>query len=143
MRAPLGALAFAAGLLAAASSSAAVDDPAAARIDYMLNCQGCHTPSGAGAPGVVPDLRRTLPALLAVPGGREFVQQVPGAATAALDDARLARVLNWMLEEFAARPAGFRDFSAAEVGRLRAAPLTRVVEARAALAVRAGLPPAY
>jgi hypothetical protein len=78
-----------------------------------------------------------------VPGGREFVQRVPGSATAALDDQRLARVLNWMLDEFDARPAGFRDFSAAEVGRLRRAPYTNVMQARALLAARAGIPPAY
>jgi mono/diheme cytochrome c family protein len=130
-------------LLGAAAAPAAVDDPAAARVDYMLNCQGCHLPSGAGAPGVVPDLRQTLGALLSVPGGREFVQRVPGAATASLDDVRLAAVLNWMLDEFSTRPPGFRDFSAREVGRLRQSPWTRVQETRAPLAVRAGIPEAY
>ena len=132
-----------AACLRVAGVSALEADPAAARIDYMLNCQGCHTPTAVGAPGVVPNLRESLPALLSVPGGREFVQQVPGAATASLDDARLARVLNWLLEEFSLRPDGFEDFDAEEVGRLRAHPLTNVQAARAALAVRAGIPEAY
>ena len=109
----------------------------------MLNCQGCHLPDGSGYPGRVPDLRRTLGALLTVPGGREFVQRVPGAATAALDDARLAGVLNWMVAEFGGAPAQFVAFSAAETGPLCRAPLRDVVRARGALAASAGLPAVY
>ena len=134
---------LAALLLCGAAVRAEVDDPAAARLDYMLNCQGCHLPDGAGYPGKVPDVRRSLGALLAVPGGREFVQRVPGAATAALDDARLARVLNWMLAEFSQAPPGFAGFDAAEAGRLRRRPWTNVQAERARLAAKAGIPAAY
>jgi mono/diheme cytochrome c family protein len=134
---------LAVGILAAALARAAVDDPAAARVDYMLNCQGCHLPNAAGAPGVVPDLRATLGALLSVPGGREFVQRVPGAATSSLDDARLARVLSWMVREFSTPPDGFVDFSAKETGRLRGNPLIDVKGERARLAIPAGIPAAY
>jgi mono/diheme cytochrome c family protein len=128
---------------APAESSAVVSNSDVARLDYMLNCQGCHLPDGRGYPGRVPDLRRTLGALLAVPGGREYVQRVPGAATAALDDAQLAGVLNWMVAEFGAAAPGLRPFSAGEAGALRRTPLADVMRVRTELAARAGLPAAY
>ncbi|MBI2993078.1 MAG: hypothetical protein HYY48_02740 [Gammaproteobacteria bacterium] len=96
-----------------------------ARIDYMLNCQGCHQPDGAGSPGAVPRLRDHLGGFVRVPGGREYLVRVPGAALSALDDAGLAAVLNWMLRDFSAAelPADFVPYDAAEVGRLRREPL--------------------
>ena len=60
-----------------------------ARVDYMLNCQGCHLPDGDSA-GDVPRMKDFVGNFLKVPGGREFLVQVPGSANAALDDARLA-----------------------------------------------------
>jgi hypothetical protein len=62
-------------LLAAAGARGA--DP---RVDYMLQCQGCHLADGSGAPGAVPDLRGSLGRFLGVPGGREYLVRVPGAA---------------------------------------------------------------
>jgi mono/diheme cytochrome c family protein len=112
-----------------------------ARLDYMLNCQGCHLADGSGYPARVPDLRRSLMPLLGVEGGREFLLRVPGAATAPLDDARLAAVMNWILGEFA--PGTVSPFSAEEVGRLRAEPLTDVQSLRRVLAGRAGIPVEY
>ena len=60
---------------------------------------------------------------------------VPGVAQAPLDDAALAAVMNWMLARFDAAhlPAGFAPYTAAEVGRLRATPLTDVSGIRARL----------
>ena len=89
--------------------------------DFMLNCQGCHLADGSGAPGKVPNMKGFLGNFLHVPGGREFLIQVPGAAHSVLDNARLADVTNWMLENFSREqlPATHVPFSAAEVGKLR------------------------
>jgi hypothetical protein len=70
-----------------------------------------------------------------VAGGREFLVQVPGSANAALNDAALAEVLNWMLPQLSPRqiPADFEPYTEAEVGRLRQHPLENVIAARAKL----------
>ena len=105
-----------------------------ARIDYMLNCQGCHLPLGEGA-GDVPRMKDFVGNFLKVTGGREFLVQVPGSANAALDDARLAELLNWMLDEIShdQLPANFRPYTAEEVGKYRAEPLRDVLKTRALL----------
>jgi hypothetical protein len=102
-------------------------------VDYALNCQGCHLDDGSGTPGSVPPLAGSVGRFLRVPGGREFLVQVPGVATSALDDASLAAVLNWMLERFGKPdvPADFRPYAAAEVGALRQKPLVNVERVRA------------
>jgi mono/diheme cytochrome c family protein len=104
-------------------------------VDYALNCQGCHLDDGAGTPGSVPPLAGSVGRFLTVPGGREFLVQVPGVATSPLDDAALAAVLNWMLERFGPPhlPAKYAPYTAAEVGALRQKPLTNVDRVRAEL----------
>jgi mono/diheme cytochrome c family protein len=104
-------------------------------VDYALNCQGCHLDDGSGTPGSVPRLAGTVGRFLAVPGGREFLVQVPGVATSALDDAALAAVLNWMLARFGPPhlPEKYAPYTAAEVGALRQKPLTNVDRVRAEL----------
>jgi mono/diheme cytochrome c family protein len=96
-------------------------DDSRARQNYMLNCQGCHRADGSGSPGKVPDFRGSLGRFLEVPGGREFIVQVPGVASTPLDDAELAEVLNWTLRNYSAAqlPADFTPYAAQEVGRLR------------------------
>jgi mono/diheme cytochrome c family protein len=132
-------------LLLAAGAFAAAPEAGRARVDYMLNCQGCHLPDGSGYPGKVPDLRHSMGRFLVAEGGREFLVRVPGAATSALADAQLAEVLNWMLAEFCGGdvPGGFVAYEAAEVGRLRSRPLIDVQTVRSALAARTGVPAAY
>ena len=92
-----------------------------ARQDYILNCQGCHLADGSGAPGKVPRLTGFIGNFLKVPGGREYLIQVPGAAHSVLDDGRLAGVMNWVLENFsrAQLPADYVPYSSVEVGALR------------------------
>jgi len=92
-----------------------------ARQDYILNCQGCHLADGSGAPGKVPNLNGFLGNFLHVPGGREYLIQVPGAAHSVLNDDRLAAVMNWMLENFsrAQLPDDYVPYSGEEVGALR------------------------
>lgn len=124
--------------LAALVALAATHPPDSGRspeINYMLHCQGCHRPDGSGVPGEVPDLRGQVARILAAPGGRAFLVQVPGAANAPLSDADLAVLLDWMLARFdpAHLPADFAPYGAAEVGALRATPLAKVKETRAAL----------
>lgn len=118
-------------LLALGIASAAADGAAfnaeRARINYMLNCQGCHLPDGGGVGGI-PQMKNFVGNFLKVPGGRAFLVQVPGSANAALDDAALAELLNWMLLEISAAqlPEDFEPYTAAEVGQYRAAPLSDV-----------------
>ena len=110
--------------------AAATSGPA---LDYALNCQGCHRADGTGTPGSVPVLAGSVAKFLKVPGGREYLSQVPGAAQAPIDDAALAAVLNWMVDRFdhADVPADFRPYTPEEVGRLRGAPIIDVTTRRA------------
>ena len=109
---------------------------AAARFDYLLHCSGCHRPDGASAPPDVPSLLGPIGAIVATPAGREYIARVPEVAQSPLDDDALARLLNWVLQEFSAEtlPAGFRPLEAAEVGAARTRVLTDPLRTRAAIA---------
>ncbi len=109
----------------AQNSPAGVEDSQRAWQHWTLNCQGCHRPDGTGSAGTAPSLAGTVARFLSVPGGREYLGRVPGVATSPLSDADLAEVVNWMLWRFdeAHLPKNFRPFTAAEMGRLRGAPL--------------------
>lgn len=121
-----------AGTLAAAAPALAGGSPAEL---YTLNCWGCHKPHAEGIPGTVPRLADSMGDFLHVPGGRAYLVQVPGVATAAMSDAEIAQVLNWLLFTFnkAELPTDFKPYTAAEVARYRAHRLIRVVETRDAL----------
>lgn len=116
-------------ILAAAPSLA---DP---HNDYMLHCQGCHGPDGAGSAGGAPAFPGQVGKFVSLPGGREYLMRVPGVTQSELDDAQTAAVLNWLLAEFDAAdlPRDFVPFSAAEVARHRHSPLTEVSQTRAHL----------
>ena len=127
------ALAFAAGTAQPGTD----DNPgsranAAARFDYLLHCSGCHRPDGAGAAPDVPTLRGAVGSLVAKPEGREYIARVPEVAQSPLDDADLARLLNWILREFNADtlPEGFRPLEGAEVGAARTRILADPLRAR-------------
>lgn len=92
------------------------------QLDYMLNCQGCHLPDGSGNQlRQVPAFPGQLGKFLGVPGGREYLVQVPGSALSGLSDDALAGVLNWMLERFSPQqlPADFKPYSGAELHEWR------------------------
>ncbi len=127
-----GILALAAAAMVAAAPAQAGGSPAEL---YTLNCWGCHKPHAEGIPGTVPRLANSMGDFLHVAGGRAYLVQVPGVATAALSDAEIAEVLNWLLVTFnkAELPADFKPYTAAEVARYRAHQLIRIVETRDAL----------
>lgn len=124
-----------------AEDSAGPLNPAKARLDYMLNCQGCHGPDGAGtADGAVPRMQRFVGYFLHVEGGREYLVQVPGSSNAPLTDGELADVLNWILLQMSAGqlPQPFEPYTASEVAAYRSTPLEDVTAFRAALLRRIG-----
>lgn len=100
--------------------------------DYLLHCMGCHGEDGRGLAGKVPSFPDDLGRLLTSPGGREFIQRVPGVTQSALPSERLAAVLNWMVRKFVPADVGERisPFTAAEVERLRNQPLMEVARER-------------
>lgn len=100
---------------------------------YVLHCSGCHRVDGRGVPGVAPDLHEIGP-LLATKAGRAYLGSVPGVAQAPVSDEELARLLNWVLTEFAGR-APEPAYSAQEIGTLRAKPLRDPLAARRALLI--------
>lgn len=110
-----------------------------ARALYVLHCAGCHGQDGSGSPSArVPDMRQ-VGRFLRVPGGREFLIQVPGVMGSGLDDAQVAQVSNWVLATLAkdSVPAQHRPYDAAEIGRLRRQALVDVGAVRAGLAQQA------
>lgn len=110
-----------------------------ARALYVLHCAGCHSLDGSGSVSArVPDMRQ-LGLFLQVPGGREFLIQVPGVMGSGLNDEQVAQVTNWVLSSMASAsiPAQHREFDAAEVSRARRDPLVDVAGRRAVLVQRA------
>lgn len=110
--------------------------------NYQLQCAGCHLGSGEGAPrNDTPRMSGFVGNFLRVEGGREFLVRVPGVAQAALSDAQIAELLNWILDPQhgmagASTPADFRPYSAEEVGKVRRNALLNLPETRAALITR-------
>jgi cytochrome c553 len=88
--------------------------------DYLLNCAGCHQPNGSGS-ATVPSLRG-LSALRDTSATRAYLIRVPGVAQAPLSDARLAALMNWLLERFTGK-ARIPRYTAREVSSLRKNPL--------------------
>ena len=133
---------IAASLAAVLGATRAAADP---RVDYMLQCRGCHGPDGAGATGAAPSFRGQLAKFLWVAGGREYLIRVPGTAQSELDDARTAALLNWLLREFSPDeiPADFAPYGPEEVARQRHMPLTDVWTTRADLLRAIAASPGY
>jgi mono/diheme cytochrome c family protein len=106
-----------------------------AQVNYALHCMGCHQADGSGMPGKVPTLKGQVEEFLQLPGGREFLVQVPGVAQSSLSDGELADVLNWVLSTFGSDPASaeFKPYSAEEIAALRRIPLNDVAVTRKAI----------
>jgi len=105
------------------------------QINYILHCQGCHLADGAGTPEKVPALKNEVGRFLQVPGGREFLIQVPGTSQSALTDAEVAAVLNWILENFSSEqlPTDFIPYTKEEIPYYRRQPLANAAVVRADL----------
>ena len=109
-----------------------------AQSNYMLNCQGCHLADGSGLPGSVPSMRGIVGSFLTVPGGRDFLVQVPGSANAPLSDADLAELLNWILTTMSAEQLtpDFQYYTGEEVAQLRQHTLIDVASVRAGIVAK-------
>jgi hypothetical protein len=106
------------GIGVGSSSPVAAQPPA---LDYLQFCVGCHREDGSGsAQNGVPDMRGVIDRLVTAPTGRDFLIQVAGVAQTPLDDAALARLMNWLLPRMGALPADFMPYAADEITRLRA-----------------------
>ena len=119
-------------LFIALSLGMALPVGADSRFDYLLHCGGCHLEDGSGDPPEVPNLRADIDWLAATPDGRSYLTRVPGASQTPLSDARLAGVLNWILETYYPGQA-FSPFTAAEVASTRPIPLYDPLKAREGL----------
>lgn len=105
---------------------------------YVLNCWGCHRQHGEGIPHTVPRLSGTVGYFLLIPGGREYLIEVPGVAGSALSDAEIAEVMNWLLVTFSKDqlPPNFKPYTTAEITRYRSHELNDIKHVRGALAER-------
>jgi hypothetical protein len=119
-------------ILAVAAAAPSAADPHA---DYLLYCRGCHLHTGDAVPSAnVPSLRELAP-LLRSPEGRDYIVRVPGVSQTPMSDARLAAVLNWVVENFNADSvsADFRAYTAEEVAGARNRVLTDPLRTRASI----------
>lgn len=107
------------------------------RLNYLLQCQGCHRAGGEGSEGSVPDLRPHGLQLLRIPEGRRFFVSVPGSANAPLTDSELAEVLNFIivdiLEDDGGRPDSVPRFTEEEVSEYRSVEIADVDQLRGEL----------
>jgi hypothetical protein len=109
-----------------ATQSSAAPGDASVRMNYTLNCMGCHKPDGSGQGSFVPPMKGHFARFLQAPGGREYLVRVPGTAQSLLGSRETAELLNWALREFDAEhvPADFVPYTEEEVARLRKEPLS-------------------
>ncbi len=101
---------------------------------YLLNCWGCHGSHGEGIKGTAPPLIG-LGDFLKASGGRAYIIEVPGVSLSPLNDAQIASVMNWVLENMSKNnlPPDFSPYSADEVHRYRAIRLGELSKTRRAL----------
>ncbi len=122
---------------AAAAGAASDRLRQAVRADYVLQCAGCHRVDGRGSGRHgIPDFRNSVGSFVHLPQGREYLVRVPGAAQSQLNNAELAAVLNWIVEEFspAQLPENFRPYTEQEVAQVRPRRYEDVVPVRHGLA---------
>lgn len=115
---------------ATAPSVALTEEP---RTAYWLHCAGCHRLDGTSAPPEVPTLIDEPGRIAGLSGGREYLLRVPGVALSGLGDAKLAEVLNFVLNEFSpsTTPEDFEPFDSVEVGQARRQVLIDPLKSRA------------
>lgn len=103
---------------------------------YALHCSGCHTMSGEGAPKAgIPTFIGSVGNIARSDDGRTYMMHVPGVISAGLSDENIAEVMNYILDAWGDEAP---PFSAEEVARRRAVPVTDVVAYRRAVAAELG-----
>ncbi len=106
------------------------------RLDYMLQCQGCHgADGGPRLDADIPTLIDLVPRFLTSEEGREFLLRVPGVSQAPLSNEAVARLMNWLLENYRSSDEAphFTPYLASEVERARKSAPLDVAATRARL----------
>lgn len=99
-----------------------------ARADYILRCSGCHGLNGNGTvEGGIPAFPNSVSHIAGIDIGRTYILHVPGVISTDMTDARIADVLNYIVDKWG---DGDTHFSAGEVTRRRAIPVGDVVALR-------------
>ena len=118
------ALGLALSMVAVETSGAGLEP----QINYQLHCMGCHGATGRSDPTRVPSINKSFVEFAATAEGRNYLERVPGVASAPLDDADLTALLNWL---FTSLQGGAKEaFSVVEVAEARRHPLADVAAAR-------------
>ena len=100
---------------------------------YLLNCWGCHGSRGEGIHGTAPPLIG-LGDFLKVSGGRAYIVEVPGVSMSSLNDAQIALVMNWVLQNLSKTDLhDFAPYTADEIHRDRATRLSDLAKTRRGL----------
>lgn len=96
-----------------------------AQSSYMEGCGGCHGILGSSAKDEIPELKGMVGWFMCTPEGREYIVRLPNVAFAAVDDAGLADMMNFVVFGFGDNsvPEGVAPYTAEEVGALRRRPL--------------------
>lgn len=97
--------------------------------NYQLHCMGCHGAAGRSDPTRVPSIGKAFVVFAETPEGRDFLERVPGVASAPLNDEDLTALLNWLFASLN-RDGDKTAFAVAEVARARLHPLADVAAAR-------------
>jgi mono/diheme cytochrome c family protein len=112
-------------------------NPQRARLHYLQYCVGCHGADGSGAPDKgVPAMNGLLGRFMQVPGGREYLVQVPGVMNSPLNDRDVADLMNWLVPRIAPPTAATllaSPYTASEIARLRQTRPADVMGTRRAL----------
>lgn len=105
----------------APAAYAQITDVNSARINYILQCQGCHRADGSGSSKATPSLLTDGELFLSSPKGREFFVLVPGVAHAPLNDAELTDVINFVIKNLIMKDGGFESlfYTVPEVSKYR------------------------
>jgi len=112
-----------ASLFASTLAAAAQPGTVSPQRNYLQYCSGCHLQDGAGMPSKdIPPMKDKVGRFLEVPGGRNFIVQVPGVMNTPLSDAEVAALMNWILRGMAksSTPPYTPPYTAEEVKTLRA-----------------------
>lgn len=104
-----------------------------ARLHYLQHCVGCHLVDGSGAPDKgIPSMRGLLADFAHMPGGRDYIVQVPGVMNSPLNDRDIAELMNWLVPEMGTTNTrgSMPAYTADEIARLRRTRPADVVSVR-------------